>query len=390
MRIKGYFFLFLFFVFLGCSSHENNIKNELPNLNNYRFEKSIDRVDRIVDRENKVIDVRFDDVPFSIAMSAITTESGVPVVWSVDCDLLKVSGIFVRQSVSSILTVISRRCNVSVSEVSGIYYVGVSQKTDNVIAVVRVPSVDSKEFLDGIRNSLTNNGSVSIVGSCLWLSDSIDSVKKIISSIENLREKSERSYVAEVFFIRVRESEFLKLQADLQINQIDIFASSFNVSQLFSMFVDGDGSLSKSKVDQRPILYLTEGRKTLFEDGSDIVLEKRTVSSEGYVSVTGYEKFTDGLSLSMKVSRVSDFTYSIEFDLKVSLFGETEKNSSVVPKTSRSTLSHPGMLVTDGSVFYAGSLSRRDQTFGGGVLSVRRELNDDLLTVWIRVRELRR
>jgi hypothetical protein len=389
MKIR--FYLFLIFFVGGCfHGTKENVQVVLPTIDQYNFQKSADIVDNFFEKENKLIDIKFNDVPFSVAMSAISSESNVPIVWSVECEKLKVSGVFIEQSISSILSVLARRCNVSVCEVSGIFYLGISDKTDNVVAVVRVPSVDSSELLDSVRSSLSSSGSVSVVSSCLWLCDNIDSIKKIVSSIDSLRYKMERSYIAEVFFIRLRESDFLRLQADLEVNQIDIFSSSFNVSQLFSMFVNAESSLGKSKVDQRPVLYLTEGRKTLFEDGSDIVLEKKTVSSEGYVSVIGYEKFTDGLSLAMRVHRVSELTYSLEFDLKVSVFGESEKNASVVPRTSRSTLSHPGMLITDGSVFYAGSLRRSSNSLGGGVFSFRREFEDDLLTVWVRVRELKR
>ncbi|MDR2641583.1 MAG: hypothetical protein LBC74_02190 [Planctomycetaceae bacterium] len=389
MMSRVVFVLLIFFLFCSCSQ-DRKVDHGFPFLDSYNFEKSVDKIDNFSKNDSRVITVRFDDVPFSVAMSSITSECSVPIVWSVECDQLKVSGVFIEQSVSSVLLALSRRCNVSLAEISGIYYIGVSTKSDNVISVVRVPSVDSKEFLDGVRSSLSTSGSVSVIGSCMWLSDNIDVVKKVLSSIEMLREKSERSYIAEVFFIRLFESDFLRLQADLQINQIDVFSSSFNISQLFSMFVDGDGSVSRSRVEHRPVLYLTEGRKTVFTDGSDIVLEKRSISAEGYSTVTGYEKFTDGLTLSMKLSRVSDKTFSLEFDLSISVFGETEKNSSLVPKTSKSVLSHPGMLVSDGSVFYAGSLHRKDNVFGSGLFSFRRDHSDDLLTVWVRVRELKR
>jgi hypothetical protein len=233
-------------------------------------------------------------------------------------------------------------------------------------------------------------GSCSFVGSCLWITDSIESVRKILGGLDMLQERLNRSYVAEVFFLRMVESDFLKLQANLEIQQIDIFASSFNVDQLFQMFVDGDGGRSRSVIDNRPVLYLTEGRSAVFEDGSDIVLEQKSVSGEGYSTTTGYQTFSDGLRLELCLNRVSSNTYSVAIDLSVSSFIDEVKVSGIVPKTSRSSLNNPGLLVSDGQVFYVGSLRRKSSNHGGGIFSYNYGKTDDLLTVWIRVRELKR
>ncbi|MDR0337524.1 MAG: hypothetical protein LBI18_10585, partial [Planctomycetaceae bacterium] len=77
-------------------------------------------------------------------------------------------------------------------------------------------------------------------------------------------------------------------------------------------------------------------------------------------------------------------------DLSVAVFQESEKQTGVVPRTDRSTLNQPGMLVTDGGVFYAGSIRRKTDNSGYGFFSFRTENMDDILTVWVRVRELKR
>jgi hypothetical protein len=186
------------------------------------------------------------------------------------------------------------------------------------------------------------------------------------------------------------ESDFLKLQADLEIQQIDIFASSFNVDQLFQMFVDGDLNKSKSCIDNRPVLYLTEGRPAVFEDGSDVVLEQKSVSNEGYSTTTGYQTFSDGLKLELCLNRVTNLTYSVSIDLSVSSFVEDAKISGIVPKTTRSSINNPSLLVSDSKVFYVGSLRRKNSSHGGGLFSYNYSNSNDLLTVWIRVRELKR
>jgi type II secretory pathway component GspD/PulD (secretin) len=362
-----------------------------PQLENLNFQKSNDiDLKSVTNIGSSLFTVRFDNISFSNAMAVISSQTNAPVVWSPDCDNVTVSGIFENQSVSSILSVIARRCNASLAEVGGVFYIGTEKKTDNVISVVRLPAADPKEIIDSIKPSMSEFGNVSVVGSCLWVSDRIDNVRKVVFALENLRNKLNRSYIAEVFFIRIREQDLLQLQASLRVNQVDIFASSFNVEQLFSMFVNADGSVGNVSVDHRPVLYLTEGRKSIFEDGSDIVLERKSISPEGYATTTGYEKFTDGLKITMSLNRVNDVTYSLDIDLSVSVFQESEKQTGVVPRTDRSTLKQPGMLVTDGNVFYAGSIRRTTGNSGYGLFTFRSEKLDDILTVWVRVRELKR
>jgi hypothetical protein len=49
----------------------------------------------------------------------------------------------------------------------------------------------------------------------------------------------------------------------------------------------------------------------VFEDGSDLVLEQKSVSGEGYSTTTGYQTFSDGLKLQLCLNRVSGNTYSV-------------------------------------------------------------------------------
>jgi hypothetical protein len=383
-------FLVLLFIAFGCGCKAVPKASEFPGLENYQFQTSQELEFARIEPQAMQFDVRFDGVSFAQAMSIISEKSGVTIVWGSELDDKLVVGTFESCTVTTILGVIARRAGASLAEVGGVYYVGSPQKTDRVVAVVRVPPADETAVSEAVKSSLSELGSCSFVGSCLWVADTIESVRKVLGGLDMLQERLNRSYVAEVFFIRMVESDFLKLQANLEIQQIDIFASSFNVDQLFQMFVDGDGGKSKSVIDNRPVLYLSEGRPAVFEDGSDIVLEQKSVSGEGYSTTTGYQTFSDGLKLELCLNRVSSQTYSVSIDLSVSSFVDEVKVTGIVPKTSRSSLSNPGLLVTDSQVFYVGSLRRKSSSHGGGIFSYSYGKTDDLLTVWLRVRELKR
>jgi len=378
------FLLLVTFLVCGCKSMPSDSGDSFE----YRFERSVDAAlvdDRIDDRK---IVIQFDNVPFGQAMGIISTEYGVPIVWSSQLDNEVVSGRFDNVPLPSVLNVLARRVGSSVANVGGMYYLGEILKEDRAFCVLRVPPVESGVLLTAIRGAASKDGTVAIVGSCLWINDNLESLRKIVAAIEVLRERNERSYVAEIYFIRVNEEHFIRLSADLQIRQIDIFSSAFNMSELFSMFVNAEGGTDWTRISQRPVLYLSEGRPVTFTDGRDIIREERTVNDRGITETSGYQTFSDGTRLTMSMNRVSEKSYSVNIDLSVSSFDRNDR--STIPAQERSTLKAEGLLIEDSNAYYIGSLRRDYQGDRGGLFSYNFSRSYDMITIWLRVRELQR
>jgi len=74
-------------------------------------------------------------------------------------------------------------------------------------------------------------------------------------------------------------------------------------------------------------------------------------------------------------------------ELEVSTFDKTD-TSAAVPAKKTSLLKSPGMLIRDGGVVYAGSLKRGDSSKTFGVFSLDGGHSSDLLTIWVRCREI--
>jgi len=317
----------------------------------------------------------------------LTELTGHPISWDKSLDRETIDGVFVDQPLDEVLAHLSRRLNVQVSENHGMYFLGTVREGDHISAVVRVPPV-ARDELDRALAKF-GSGRTTIIGSFIWISDTPENVAKLIADLEVIRERSSRSYLAEVFFITVNENDFLRLTADLRISQVDIFSSAFNISQLFSMFVDADGRLGSTVIDTRPVLLLSEGRKATFEVGSEITRERRMISDVNQTtSSIAFERFQDGILLSLLLNRVSDDHYSLDMELEVSTFDRGD-TASIVPTKNTSVLKSPGMLIRDGGVVYAGSLKRRDSSKVFGVFSLDGSRSSDLLTIWVRCREIR-
>lgn len=126
-----------------------------------------------------------------------------------------------------------------------------------------------------------------------------------------------------------------------------------------------------------------------FEVGSEVTRERKALSETGIISTMGYDKFQDGILLSLMLSRVSDARYSLDLDLDLEVSAFDETDTSTIPAKSTSVLRSPGMLIRDGGVVYAGSLKRRDAGKVFGVFSLDASRGSDLLTIWVRCREIR-
>jgi type II secretory pathway component GspD/PulD (secretin) len=277
-----------------------------------------------------------------------------------------------------------------VAEFNGIYYIGNTDGSDVVTAVVRMVPAERRAFLDALQKGISDHGKVAVVGGSLYISDNLENVRKLLDDIEKLRDYAEHSYIAEVFFIRVKEDDFVKVTGDLQIRSIDVFASTTNLDELFQMFLDASAGKGFASVEQRPVLYLSEGRKATFEVGSEIVREKKTVMENGAMHTSGYEKFQDGLKLSLTLGRVSPEHYAVDFDLDVSTFDQSKKTSDTIPASDKSVLTLPGLLVKDSQIYYVGSLKRKDSRRVFSLFGVDTGKSNDHLTVWFRVRELQK
>ncbi len=374
----------------GCKGNPLRVSDPLKNVpvQAARFERTLDRQYEAKRQHDPQVSVRFEGIEFRRAMQLLADLSNATIIWSKELDDQVVSGSFVDLPLSAVLQAIARRYGVSVSENQGVYCLGEYRREDTVTAVVRIPPVDKEEFLKATESVSSEGGRVNIVGSVLWIVDRLDNVRRILADVEEIRNRLERSYIAEVYFIRLSEEDFAELSADLRIQAVDVFSSSFNIEELFEAVLNGDAGITSGSVDSRPVLYLSEGRKASFEVGTEITRPRSAVNEKGVIENIGYDTFQDGLTLSLALFRVSDESYSLDMDLEVSTFERVSSELSI-PDKKTSVLRSPGLLAKDGRIVFAGQVRRNDKNKTFGLIGFDVSRSYDLLTVWVRVREVR-
>ena len=97
-------------------------------------------------------------------------------------------------------------------------------------------------------------------------------------------------------------------------------------------------------------MYLSEGRTASLSVGSELIRSKNSISTEGYSTVSGYERFSDGIEVTLRPARVDSHLISLDVSLSVSKFDDG--SITEIPANEKSSLVSPGVLVTDGTILF--------------------------------------
>jgi type II secretory pathway component HofQ len=379
----------VFMIFLvGCqpAKLKSNVFDSLLDDDYGQFEQSEFRPVDLTEAETVKVTVRLDGLTVNRALLTLSDLTGEAIVWSQDLDDTMVSGYFQDVPLPSVLDSLSRRLGAEMTQINGVYYLGVLRPDDLATAVLAIPAGDSKTFKDAISGLLSDGGKLSVIGSSVIIRDTVESLRNIVNAIEQHKKDSLRRYVCELFFIRVREADLLEFGADLEIQSIDLLNSA-NSNELFNLLLTADASYESVKILQRPVIQVSEGLDAELTSGREIPLEQKSVSDSGTVETTGYETVTDGWQLSINVHRVSSTLLSVGLDLEVSTFDDVTTDSR--PIKDAKTLSS-NIALADSEVCLVGGIGLQSAGKSSGLFTIDRNSEDDTVLIWLRVRELRK
>ena len=371
--------VFVLFLLTGCSLPEL----PEPDLSGIQFQKTPE-IQTELSKEKILITLTFDQAPISQALAEISAQTGASIVWSKEADSTYISGTFSGVDVNNLLLAIAKRYGLEMTILEDVFYLGPPSQSDFVSVVVRSPYVDD-ELLPSLQNCLSDFGKIGKFASCYIVSDYIYNVKKVLDVIKVLREKLGRAYIAEVYFIRMKNSDLLDLQIKLDAENVDLFACSWTLDELFRATLGIEGGRSISSSVNVPRLYLSEGRTSTLSVGEELTKSKSQISSEGYSTVSGYDKFTDGVEITLTPARVAENLIAVDVNLSVSKF---EDSAEEIPANAKSSIRSPGVLVADGRVSFLGALQTKQETKGLKIFGGSVSKTDEIVTIWLKIREV--
>lgn len=351
------------------------------------------RIEGIRANGSRKLTFAFDGVPLRAALEEISDVANVEVFCSSEVANRPISGYFALREVADLIPLLARTNGLQCVETRGAFYLtaDVNDATAAVPRVYRLPPGEPNRLQKALESVLSEEGELTITGSNVVVYDNLDAQDAVAQLVDALTHNQTATYLCDVYFLRLKYNDYVNLSADLEINSsLDLLEGGFDFDDLLSLYASGDLSNGRNRVDQQPALLLSDGRESTLTVGSEIVKEKRQVSAEGYSSTSGYERFQDGLALSLTPHKLGEGRVALDVELSISTFDQSEKSGAdVVPKSDKSELKTEGLVLADGKLSYLGSIDRRDESKGLGLFSFSRTRNSDVVTIWARVREVK-
>lgn len=370
----------------GCSYFRELKQFAFPSLvpDYGRFEASEYNQIEEKQREENLITIRLDGLKIRQALLALSDITGRAIVWAQDLDDKKCSGYFQNVPLLTVLDALSRRVGAEIMEVDGVYYIGELKVDDLATAVISLPPGNTEKFGEAIEKLLSDRGKVSAINASIVVRDTVEALRKIVRSVNRIRENSLRRYVCELWFISCKRSDLVHLGAKLEIKNIDLLTVN-NARELFRLLLEAEAKFSGVQVLQRPVLQVSEGLQGSLSSGREIPLEQKAITDSGAIETTGYEIIQDGLQTTMTVHRVSEKLLNCNLRIEVSNFDNLTSDKRPI-KDSKTISSN--IILRDGEICLVGGIGRNDKSGGFELITLDLGKNRETVLVWLRVREL--
>ena len=335
-------------------------------------------------REQNFVTIRLDGVKLKQALLALSHMTGRSIVWAQELDNQACSGYFTDVPLLTVLDSISRRVGAEIMDIDGVYYLGELRPDDLATAVLPMPPGDTEQVKDSIGNLLSNRGKVSYINSAIIVRDTVEALRKIAESVNQIRANSLRRYVCELWFIRCKRADLIHIGAKLQMQNVDLLTVQ-NARELFKLLLEAEAQFDSVSVLQRPVLQVSEGLKGSITSGREIPLEEKAITEAGAIETTGYDLIQDGIQASVIVHRVSAGLLNCALSLEVSTFDDITSDKRPI-KDSKTLTSN--IILRDGEICLVGGIGHNSSKTGFALITLDYSKQKQTVLIWLRVREL--
>lgn len=308
---------------------------------------------------------RVDNMPISMFMRTLATDSGLSIVWEKSLDDTQISLSVENIPATDVLTVVARRLGVDLANYGDLYYLGTIQKTDRasfVTKVNRVKRADIIEILDGVKSPI---GMVTVLSDgTVIMADRIESINKADHVLKQIQKIDVTVWFMQLYLADYSITDDYDIGLDTT-QDIELAAtlvdSEFNTSLTGDFGVSLSAELSRSDIEivAAPMMIMVDGSQSNVKKVERIPIPQYTTSDQGTVSVSGYTEVESGFELLIGVRDWADGRANVTYDLESSEV--TGYVNSEVPIISSSEISGE-VVVQDGGVYLLGSLTRNNAT----------------------------
>ncbi len=295
--------------------------------------------------------------------------------------------------VDSVIALVARRLGVEANRSGGVYFLGELRPEDRAVYVRSVKRLDAEGLKAALGVIVSANGRLeTFEDGLVVLADKVEVVQRVADLVDAIEAAPSESWVVQLYLLSLRGYDFRELgldavpAADIAMRAATTGGSAFELSAALNGILVADQRREASRIVAAPLFVLLDGSEASIADGEVLRVPQRTVSSEGTVTVTGFEQVQTGLEALVSVRDLGDGKATLDLDVSISeVTGFLEdlpqvQNQEFVTRAA----------IESGGVYLLGSLSRGSTLSGtrGAFLSVKRD-EDDQRTVYVWARTYR-
>lgn len=325
------------------------------------------------------VSVVFSDCRLDLALRQICADAHLSVSCPSDHRETLISGNFYNQPVDAVLESVALSAGLKVRWVSDSFAsLYTSDADERIYTVVNCPFLDSESIPS------TDNLNVTFAHGQLIICGDRIKTKQFLSAIVELNNNCTVSFGCDLCIVRLSQRAFLNAGVDVNFNTVNLLKLA-SVSDLINLFVRLDGNFNRSKQIINSFVYLAEGQKTSLEVGSVRQRELKHISSEGYVSTSGYQQFKDGLQIDLTCNSLSEGLFALSSTVENSKFRDSSDGSDVVPINDTSKFTTNKAIVQDGYYALLAVCNESVRSDGLNILGMSSQDGQTVLLIFARV-----
>ncbi len=245
-------------------------------------------------------------MPFSVLSRVLSDTYCIGVVFSDKLFHKTITAEFKNTELKDVLNVISRQLNTDVVQVGNTYFVGKLRPEDRGILVRKVIGYTNRELQESVKSTLSQYGKLAVIGSGIVTAVDQQSVlTRVIDLLDSLDRFDQPVWIIQLAFLIIQRDALVEAGAKIATSGTISYNVQDNQFQLKDLNIDGivNTALASSFADvhSSPMLLCREGSKSVWKFGKRVPIPKKSTSSYGVVTVTGYDYIDVGFTVQAQV-----------------------------------------------------------------------------------------
>lgn len=249
-------------------------------------------------QETPLLNLSCYQMPLSLFCRILSDKFSIGMVYAENLSQKVITSEFKNTDLISVLNVISRQLSVDIVRVGNTYFIGSLRPEDRGILVRRVLGYDSAELQSIVSSMLSSTGKSSVMAksSVVVVADHESVVRRVSEMLDYLDSVDTPTWILQLCFVILRKDALTEAGFDVTSSGTISYNISENSLDFKDFKLDGILNLVQNStfadIYASPMLLVRDGTTAKWKDGKRVPIPKKTVSSYGVVTVSGYD-YTD-------------------------------------------------------------------------------------------------